>query len=47
MNKTLLYIQYNDIVNLEIAPRKPWIMQAMINKMEEKKKSENYKFQRV
>jgi hypothetical protein len=31
----------------KLAPRKPWITDAMIKKMEEKKNSKNHKLQRV
>jgi hypothetical protein len=47
VKKTLLDILNNDIGKMEIAPRKPWITEAMIKKMEKKKNSKNYKHQRV
>jgi hypothetical protein len=37
MKETLLDILNNDIGKMEIAPRKPWITEAMIKKMEERR----------
>ena len=34
VKETLLDIKNNDIGKMEIAPRKPWITEAMIKKME-------------
>ena len=36
VKETLLNILNNDIGKTEIAPRKPWITEAMIKKMEER-----------
>ena len=36
VKETLSDILNNDIGKMEIAPRKPWITEAMIKKMEEK-----------
>ena len=36
VKETLLDILNNDIGKVEIAPRKPWITEAMIKKMEER-----------
>ena len=36
---TLLDILNSDIGNIEIAPRKPWITEAIIKKMEERRKA--------
>ena len=40
---TLLDILNNDIGKMEIAPRKPWITEAMINKVEERRKLQTSK----
>jgi hypothetical protein len=37
VKETLLKILNNDIGKMEIAPRKPWITKAMLNKMEKKR----------
>ena len=37
VKETLLDILNNDIGRMEIAPRKPWITEAMIKKMEERR----------
>ena len=39
VEERLLDILRNDIGKMEIAPRKPWITEAMIKKMEEKTKA--------
>ena len=45
VKETLLDILNNDIGKMEIAPRKPWITEAIIKKMEERRiaKSTNIK----
>ena len=47
VKETRLDTLNNDIGKMEIAPRKPWITEAMIKKMEKKKKSKSYKHQRL
>ena len=47
VNNNLLDILNNDIGKTEMAPRKPWITETMIKKMEEKKNNKNYKHERV
>ena len=37
MKETLLDILNNDVGKMVIAPRKPWITEAMIKKMEERR----------
>jgi hypothetical protein len=37
VKETLLDILNNDTGKMEIAPRKPWITEAMIEKMEERR----------
>ena len=37
LKETLLDILNNDIGKMEIAPRNPWITEAMIKKMEERR----------
>ena len=39
----LLDVLNNDTGKMEIIPRKQWLIQDMINKMEERRKSKNYK----
>ena len=45
MKETLLDILNNDIGKMEIAPRKPWIIEAMMKKIEERRiaKPTNFK----
>jgi hypothetical protein len=43
VDETLLDILNNDIGKMEIAPRKPWITEAMINKVEERRKLQTSK----
>ena len=38
VKETLLDILNNDIGKMELAPRKPWITEAMIKKMEERRR---------
>ena len=40
VKETLLDILNNDIGQMKIAPRKPWITEAMIKKMEERRIAE-------